>query len=242
METAIAVSTVSASPGPNALSSRVLATTSEAAAAATTRPAAAMIGANSAVASRAEPQADDQRDGEHGEQLDPLDVLPDELALVIFGRYGTGHPDHVVGRLAEVPVHVGVCARRLHSERGARPEDQERDDRSGLLVRPVQQPGRVGQRERPGQSGDPARRPRADLAAQDLGGVGLAGFRQRRCGLRERARGRPGQPLVHGDGLADRLVPDRRRHPVRVTLHDRHGRVDGKTEQPGRVAFRVGGG
>ena len=53
IDTAIAVSTVSARPGPNALSSFVLATAREAAAAATMTPAARMIGANSAVASRA---------------------------------------------------------------------------------------------------------------------------------------------------------------------------------------------
>ena len=53
IDTAIAVRTVSARPGPNALSSFVLATTREAAAAATITPAATMIGANSAVASRA---------------------------------------------------------------------------------------------------------------------------------------------------------------------------------------------
>ena len=53
IDTAIAVRTVSARPGPNALSSFVLATTRVAAAAATMMPAARMIGANSAVASRA---------------------------------------------------------------------------------------------------------------------------------------------------------------------------------------------
>ena len=53
IDTAIAVSTVSARPGPNALSSFVLATASAAAEAATMTPAAKMIGANSAVASRA---------------------------------------------------------------------------------------------------------------------------------------------------------------------------------------------
>jgi hypothetical protein len=53
IDTAIAVSTVSASPGPNALSTCVLATASEAVAAATMRPAAMMIGVTSAVASRA---------------------------------------------------------------------------------------------------------------------------------------------------------------------------------------------
>ena len=44
---------MSASPGPNALSNCVLATASEAEAAATMTPAATIIGANSAVASRA---------------------------------------------------------------------------------------------------------------------------------------------------------------------------------------------
>jgi len=53
IDTAIAVRTVSARPGPNALSNFVLATIREAAAAATMMPAARMIGANSAVASRA---------------------------------------------------------------------------------------------------------------------------------------------------------------------------------------------
>ena len=53
IETTIAVSTVSASPGPNARSKSVLATASDAVAAVTIRPAAAMIGADSAVASRA---------------------------------------------------------------------------------------------------------------------------------------------------------------------------------------------
>ena len=53
IDTAIAVRTVSARPGPNALSIFVLATTREAAAAATIMPAARMIGANSAVARRA---------------------------------------------------------------------------------------------------------------------------------------------------------------------------------------------
>ena len=53
IDTTIAVSTVSASPGPNARSNSVLATASEAVAAATIRPAVAMIGENSAVASRA---------------------------------------------------------------------------------------------------------------------------------------------------------------------------------------------
>ena len=47
------LATVSASPGPNARSRSVLATASDAVAAATIRPAVAMIGANSAVASRA---------------------------------------------------------------------------------------------------------------------------------------------------------------------------------------------
>jgi len=53
IDTAIAVTTVSARPGPNALSSFVLAAARLAAAAATMTPAARMIGANSAVASRA---------------------------------------------------------------------------------------------------------------------------------------------------------------------------------------------
>src|SRR5207247_2372636 len=51
IDTAIAVRTVSARPGPNALRSFVLATTREAAVAATMTPAVRMIGANSAVAS-----------------------------------------------------------------------------------------------------------------------------------------------------------------------------------------------
>ena len=53
IETTIAVSTVSANPGPNARSKSVLATASDAVAVVTIRPAAAMIGADSAVASRA---------------------------------------------------------------------------------------------------------------------------------------------------------------------------------------------
>ena len=53
IDTAIVVRTVSAKPGPNALSSFALATMREAAAAATITPAARMIGATSAVASRA---------------------------------------------------------------------------------------------------------------------------------------------------------------------------------------------
>ena len=53
IDTVTATSTVSASPGPNARSNSVLATASEAVAAATMRPAAAMIGPTSAVASRA---------------------------------------------------------------------------------------------------------------------------------------------------------------------------------------------
>ena len=194
---------------------------------------------------RPEPQADDQRDGQHGEQLDPLEVLPDDLALVVFGRDRAGHAHHVVGRAVEEPVHVGVRARGLRPERGARPEVQERDDRGGLLVRPVQQACGVGQREGSGQPGDTARRPWADRAGQYLGGVRLAGLGQRR-----RGRGLLGQLHRAGriaarstrDGLADRPVPGGRRHPVRVALHDGHGRVDGEAEQPGRVAFRVGGG
>jgi len=53
IDTAIAVSTVSASAGPNSRSDWSLATVSDAVLAATMRPAARMIGANSAVASRA---------------------------------------------------------------------------------------------------------------------------------------------------------------------------------------------
>ena len=53
IDTTIAVSTVSASPGPNVRSRSVRATTSDAVAAATIRPAVAMIGENSAVDSRA---------------------------------------------------------------------------------------------------------------------------------------------------------------------------------------------
>jgi hypothetical protein len=138
-------------------------------------------------ADRPEPQADDQRDGEHREQLDPQDVLPDDLALVVFGRDRAGHPDHVVIRAVEEPVRVGVRARRLRAERGARPEVQERDDRGGLLVRPAQQAGRVRQRERPGQPGNAARGPRADRAGQDPGGLRLAGLGQRRRGRGELA-------------------------------------------------------
>jgi hypothetical protein len=53
IDTTIAVSTVSASAGPNSRSDRFWATASEAVVAATMRPAARMIGTNSAVASRA---------------------------------------------------------------------------------------------------------------------------------------------------------------------------------------------
>jgi hypothetical protein len=53
IDTAIAVSTVRASAGPNSRSTSFLATMSDAVLAATMSPAAAMIGANSAVASRA---------------------------------------------------------------------------------------------------------------------------------------------------------------------------------------------
>ena len=67
-----------------------------------------------------------------------------------------------------------------------------------------------GQRERPGQPGDPAGRPGADRAGQGLRRVRQAGLGQRR-GRRGLVgpgglAGRPGQLLVHGDGLADRAV------------------------------------
>ena len=53
IDTTSAVRTVSASPGPNAWSNWVLATASDAVAAATMRPAATTIGVTSAVASLA---------------------------------------------------------------------------------------------------------------------------------------------------------------------------------------------
>ena len=189
-----------------------------------------------------EPDADDQGDGEHGEELHPGEVVLDDVVLRDFRGDGPGHPDDVAGRVAEVPVHVSVRSRGLRGERGARREVEERDYCCVMLPGAADQARDIGDRDRARQAGDAARRPGADWSGGDLRGIRVAGLgqgRRRLCVLgliAWQAR----QRLVDHDGLPDGTVKRRLRHAASVALHDSYRGVDWRAEQPGRVRFRAG--